>query len=186
MITCKDCEAFPRDCTFLQTFVFILQHPSLWHRLQNSLKSLPAKARSAVSIILARALFSFDFNERLEVEFCFYIAWKMLFEEKSLGCIKQQRINPPREEGNIIRVANAPDNARFVSKLLFGHFKTGWIFTENIFAESQRNGKTVPILTEVIKVDLSLQLEEETLFRRQFARQELRCSAFENVKREIK
>ena len=62
-----------------------------------------------------------------------------------------------------------PDNGRFVLQL-FGHFKTKWISTENIFAEPQRNGKMLQILTKVIKVNLSLQLEEVTIFRCKLAR----------------
>lgn len=45
-------------------------------------------------------------------------------------------------------------------KTQYGNFKTGWISSENLFVEPRRNGKTLPMLAKVIRVDLSLELEE--------------------------
>ena len=45
-------------------------------------------------------------------------------------------------------------------KTQFGNFKTGWITTENIFTAPQRKGKTLPMLAEVFRADLSLDVEE--------------------------
>ena len=39
--------------------------------------------------------------------------------------------------------------------------ETGWITTENIFTAPQRKGKTLPMLAEVLRADLPLQLEEK-------------------------
>ena len=72
---------------------------------------------------------------------------------------------PASRRGRKPKEATASDNCRLCgccSKTQFGNFKTGWITTENIFTAPQRKGKTLPMLAEVFRADLSLHLEEKS------------------------
>ena len=72
-------------------------------------------------------------------------------------------IKPASRRGRKPKEATASDNCRLCGcfKTQFGNFKTGWITTENIFTAPQRKGKTLPMLAEVFRTDLSYHLEEK-------------------------
>ena len=60
--------------------------------------------------------------------------------------------------------ATASDNSRLCGccfKTQFGNFKPGWITTKNIFTAPQTKGKTLPMLAEGFRANVSLHLEEK-------------------------
>ena len=72
---------------------------------------------------------------------------------------------PTSRRGRKPKEATASDSCRLCGccfKTQFGNFKTGWITSENIFTAPQRKGKTLPMLAEVFRADLSLHLEEKS------------------------
>ena len=70
---------------------------------------------------------------------------------------------PASQRGRKPKEATASDNCRLCGccfKRQYGNLKLGWISSKNTFSKPERNSKTLRMLAEIIKVDLSLPLEE--------------------------